>query len=210
MMTFTVTPAQIDRLRPGDVITHFDDVEIGPVTITSHLARLDDNGPRCLPGTYPGSTLPVHIYPDTCLAQEIRVTRPEISTPAARRSVKTRKTIAGITFLRVGDKQWRTEDGQHEIMYGFAGYTHCEEDHPARISAGVADAARQASGTSWARPILAALDAGKSGYVCEGGSEHPYSMWQVWNRGSVGVVDSIAPEETFTAAAQGLARHLAR
>jgi len=210
MMTFTVTPAQLNRLRPGDIITHFDDVEIGPVTVTSHLARLDDNGPTCLPGTYPSSSTIVHIYPDTCLAEQIRVIRPGVSTPAARRSVKTKRTIDGVTFLRVGDRQWRTEDGQYEVVYGFGGYTECEENHPVRITAGVAAAARDAQGTSWARPILDAIAAGRAGYTCNAGSEHPYNVWHVWNLGGNDYADGLTAFVSFNDAAKSLASYLAR
>ncbi len=207
--TFTVTPAELDRLRPGDVITHFDEVGVGPITVTSHLARLDDYGPLCLPGRYPSTTSGlVHIYPDTCLAAEIHVTRPH--TPTARRSVKTTRTVNGVTLLRVGDKQWRTEDGQFEIVYGFGGYTQCEEDHPVRITAHLAASAREAQGTSWAQPILKAIAAGRRGYLCEAGNEHPYNMWQVWNIARNDYADDLRACDSFTDAAKALAAYLAR
>lgn len=204
--TFTVTPAQLDKLRPGDIVTHFDGVDVGPITVTSHLARLDNNGPIVLPGRYPSSTLPVHIYPDTMIAETITVTRPAGPRPAGRQT----RNIDGITLVSAGGQTWRTEDGRYEITYSFGGYTECEEDHPVRITANLADAARQAQGTSWARPILAAIAAGKRGYRCPAGSEHPYDMWQVWDLKADDFAADLRACESFLDAATSLARYLNR
>lgn len=204
MSTFTVTADQLTRIRPGDRVIGIDGEPTStPITITAPIARLSGGGPMCLPGRIEGYSATVHIYPASHITESVTVDRPD---PAPARRIT--RNIDGITLVSVGERQWRTDDGRYEITYAFGGFTECEEDHPVRITAALAAAAREAQGTSWTLPILAAIAAGRPGYTCRAGTEHAYSTWQVWDLHRNNYADDLSSCESFTDAARSLARHI--
>lgn len=108
--------------------------------------------------------------------------------------VARRITRHGVRLLKPaeGSRVYRTEDGRFEIAWSYGYITECEASHPVRYTPEmIAHALSDREG--WDTPhrgtmnmshdarqqIRRDLAEGRRGYLCEGGDEHYYGMWEL-------------------------------
>lgn len=93
----------------------------------------------------------------------------------------------GTPLVRQPDGTYQTEDGRYEVTSQNDYVTVCDNPHPVRGKY-------------------------RHGHYCEGGEEHYYTRWHIWDNveGEYAFGDSPGAYETFKEAAEALTRELAR
>lgn len=100
----------------------------------------------------------------------------------------------GTPLVRQPNGVYLTEDGRYEVTSDDGYLTTCDNPHPVRGKKG------------WgAQP-------NRQGYYCEGGADHYYTCWHIWDLelDDYAFGDSPGAYETFKEAAEALTRELAR
>lgn len=94
----------------------------------------------------------------------------------------------GTPLVRQPNGVYLTEDGRYEVTSDDGYMTTCDNPHPVR-------------GKKYERS-----------YYCEGGEEHYYTRWHIWDleAGEYAFGDGPGAYETFREAAEALTRELAR
>jgi hypothetical protein len=104
-----------------------------------------------------------------------------------------------------------TEDGRYEVSKSWAS-TDCYDAHPVQIGREVRVLARDGgdqpenvNNDAWFAARM-----GKKGYRCEGGAEHWYVSWGVWNRPADDYVAGGEHFDTKADAVKFLERHVSQ
>ncbi len=208
MLTLTLTPDRLNEVQPGDRLVGLNGSALSrPLTVVGALAELP-GGVQAIALRTPHGT-PANLYPDTHVDRGVTVERDEPTAVQPRRPAV--RTFHGVRFASDGTGSWWTGDRRYEIRKGFGGLTECEADHPVRITRALAEHAHENRDTGWAQPILEAIRAGRRGFICEGGSEHSYDEWEVWDHQLSDYANGgrLNHAESFRDAADSLALFLA-
>lgn len=131
--------------------------------------------------------------------------------------------MPGIVLKRQANGKYLTEDGNYEIGQESA-ITQCDAPHPVRISARTFRQIREgidAVGVDRApyyvldkynyrpiKPVVWAVYNYKKGYYCEGGEDHDYWFWYVWDIGKDDYIDNDC--DSFRQAKTVLERYLSK
>lgn len=111
----------------------------------------------------------------------------------------------GTPLVRQPEGHYLTEDGRYEIARQDYD-TWCDDPHPVKLprEKWFMDGDYDSRGR-WVQKL-------KKGYRCEGGAEHYYTRWHIWDKkvGEYAFGDSPGAYETFKEAAEALTRELAR
>jgi hypothetical protein len=113
----------------------------------------------------------------------------------------------GTPLVRQPDGSYLTEDGRFEVACQDYD-TWCDEPHPVKLP-------REKWEMVWVFPDdyrKRPYQKLKKGYYCEGGAEHQYSRWHIYDlvRGDYAFDDGPGAYATFGEAAQALTDELAR
>lgn len=204
MAVITLTPDQLDQLRPGDRLTHINGADLlRALTVVAKLAPMPNrSGTLAVEMRTPQGT-PAHLYPDTHVDTSVTIERDEPAPARPRRPRVASRRVAGLTFTSDGHGSWFTDDRRYEISRQIAGWTECEQDHPVKITPALLARARENRGTGWAQHILTAAGQGRSGYLCPAGTEHAYERWLTFDHRTRDLTDG-GYADSFTEAAENL------
>jgi hypothetical protein len=111
----------------------------------------------------------------------------------------------GTPLVRQAEGHYLTEDGRYEVACQDYD-TWCDDPHPVKLPRDkwFMDGDFDSRGR-WVQKL-------KKGYRCEGGAEHSYKCWHIWDIEAQDYAfgDGPGAYETFREAAESLTRELAR
>lgn len=186
------------QARVGDRLTGIDGVTIKPMKI-DQMPVAWDNGTTVLHLEAPkGSQIEWQRYLDPGQTVTVERAEPqgEARAPRAKREVRYPRSVRlhGVRLLQQyqGEQYYLTEDRKYAVQYDEGYMTECDGPHPVRYSPKViAHALSNKGGTdtefsatmnmSWElrQQIRYDLSQGRKGYLCPGGKEHSYGMWEL-------------------------------
>lgn len=200
------TPASVARTIHGHTVTR----PAGPPAV-----RLVNPIGQSIWNLYPDSVQTVTIERETPESDPPAPEPDPVPEPPAKRKRRAVSRRHGVVLARRGRDGWFTEDGRFEVREEYELLTECENPHPVRIGSYLREkitAELRQGHYAYACGVFgqAAVDAvraGRRGYHCEGGREHHYTAWNIWDHehGDYLSGTNCAAYGTFADAARALA-----
>lgn len=228
MQILTIEPR---RAQVGDRLTEIDGIEIKPMTIDREPSPWGASTTALHLKAPEGSSIEWQRYVDEGQFVTVERDEPEVTvraasltgllnkalTPKREVSYPRRVTRNGVRLVqKEKGGAYYTEDDKYLIDYSDGYMTECDSAHPVRYSKDVQQQAlddayykslQGRSRISWRTRSEARhhLLQGRHGYLCPGGAEHMYGMWELQEMGPDGqYIDTVDRGETMSAILAGL------